>query len=131
MEYGISFKISWKINMEFAVTLMLIAIFCVTWYIVRTPSKLPPGHFKFPIFGSIFLLYKLSKRRNHLVFADEARKYGNVFRWYLGNQMFVVLSRIDVINEALVEKAEIFSDRPENKGEVTGASKGWSSFSYI
>jgi hypothetical protein len=110
--------------MDLTVILVVIAIFCITLYCIRTPGNLPPGHFKFPIFGSIFLLHKLSQRRNHLVFADEARKYGNVFRWYLGNQMFVVLSGMDVINEALVKKAEIFSNRPENKGEVTGATKG-------
>ncbi|XP_060557141.1 cytochrome P450 2U1-like [Ruditapes philippinarum] len=116
--------------MDLTVFLLVIAIFCITLYFVRTPSNLPPGHFKFPIFGSIFLLHKLSKRRHHLVFADEARKYGGVFRWYLGNQMFVVLSEINVINEALVKKAEIFSDRLRAKGGITGASKGivWSNY---
>jgi hypothetical protein len=65
------------------------------------------------------------------VFADEARKYGGVFRWYFGNQMFVVLSKINVINEALVKKAEIFSDRLRAKGGIIGASKGRFSFSFI
>ncbi|XP_045197862.2 cytochrome P450 2B4-like [Mercenaria mercenaria] len=115
--------------MDVTVILVLIIVFCVTFFFMKQRKHLPPGHFRFPIFGSVFLLRKLAKQRKHLVFAEEAKRYGGIFRWYLGKQMFVVLSGTDVINEALVKKAEVFSDRPPRAGSAF-ASKGiaWSNY---
>lgn len=104
--------------MDLTFVLVFVLVFFVSLLFTRKIKHLPPGHFGFPIFGSIFLIRKMKKMRTHLLFAEEARKFGNVFSWYLGNQLVVVLSGCDVINEALVKKADAFSDRPVRQNSI-------------
>jgi len=44
--------------------------------------------------------------------ADLARVYGNVFSFFVGHYLVVVLNDFHSVREALVQQAEIFSDRP-------------------
>jgi DNA-directed RNA polymerase subunit L len=57
------------------------------------------------------MLLKFRGKRPHIVLEEESKRLGNIFRWYLGNQMIVVLSGYDIIHEALVKRAETFSNR--------------------
>lgn len=104
--------------MDFTFFLVFVLVFFVSLLFTRRKKHLPPGHFGFPFFGSIFFIRKMKKKRTHLLFAEEARKFGSVFSWYLGNQLIVVLSGCDVITEALVKKADAFSDRPSRKNSI-------------
>nr|KAG5693493.1 hypothetical protein BaRGS_006483 [Batillaria attramentaria] len=63
-------------------------------------------------------------------FREWRRQYGDVFSLYMGGRLVVVLNGYDVIKEALVKNADVFSDRPSglifdefnNKAGIAGAS---------
>lgn len=44
--------------------------------------------------------------------ANLARVYGNIFSFFIGHYLVVVLSDFHSVREALVQQAEVFSDRP-------------------
>ncbi|XP_008842003.1 cytochrome P450 2U1 [Nannospalax galili] len=48
----------------------------------------------------------------HVLLSRLARVYGSVFSLFLGHHLVVVLSDFDSVREALVQQAEVFSDRP-------------------
>ncbi|RUS89666.1 hypothetical protein EGW08_002587, partial [Elysia chlorotica] len=75
----------------------------------QTPANLPPfpGR-RVPIFGHLLLLG--SEAREKLL---EIRKTtGDIFSMYLGGTLFIVLSGLDVLKEALVKQGDVFVDRP-------------------
>ena len=43
---------------------------------------------------------------------DLGRVYGNVFSFFIGHYLVVVLNDFHSVREALVQQAEVFSDRP-------------------
>ncbi|XP_060581270.1 cytochrome P450 2B4-like [Ruditapes philippinarum] len=98
--------------MDISFILVFLGVFLLSFILVsKKKENLPPGYYGFPVIGSWNLLRKLPGRRPHLVFYEESKRFGNIFRFYLGQQLVVVLSGFDIINEALVKKAEVFSDR--------------------
>lgn len=67
----------------------------------------------------------------HVHLARLARVYGSVFSVFIGHRLVVVLSDFHSVREALVQQAEVFSDRPrmplisiltKEKGERTAGS---------
>lgn len=48
----------------------------------------------------------------HVYLARLARVYGNIFSFFIGHRLVVVLSDFHSVREALVQQAEVFSDRP-------------------
>lgn len=70
-------------------------------------SKLPPGPRPWPLVGNAFLM----NSRMHLCFTDLEKKFGNVFRVYMGHRLMVVLSG-EAIRNALVQQPKEFADRP-------------------
>ena len=100
--------------MDFAIILIFIVVFLVSGIFLSKPRRLPPGPPVWPFFGCISLLRQLSKSkmRPHLVLYETAKKYGGVMSLRFGHRQIVVLSGYDVIHEALVKHADVFSDRP-------------------
>ncbi|XP_025097334.1 cytochrome P450 2U1-like isoform X1 [Pomacea canaliculata] len=80
------------------------------WFSVRRPAGAPPGPWlAVPLLGHLLLLMKKDTRQQ---FAAWRRQYGDVFSLYLGSQLLVVLNGYKVLKEALVNNADVFSDRP-------------------
>lgn len=98
--------------MDLSIVFIFVIVLMVSLLLTRRQTNLPPGYFGIPFLGSLSLLRKLRGKRPHLVFLEESKRLGNVFRWYIGNQLIVVLTGYDIIHEALVKKADAFSDRP-------------------
>lgn len=48
----------------------------------------------------------------HVYLARMARVYGNIFSFFIGHRLVVVLNDFHSVREALVQQAEVFSDRP-------------------
>jgi hypothetical protein len=72
---------------------------------------LPPGPFAWPIIGNVFNI-NFNGGKLPEDFMDYAKRYGPIFRLMLGDMVVVVLNGYDMVNEALVKKADMFSDRP-------------------
>lgn len=74
----------------------------------ETP-KLPPGPCSWPIVGNAHLMTSESRLAD---FMEMEKKYGNVFRLYLGKQLAIIVSGRDAIKEAFLTKAADFAGRP-------------------
>ncbi|XP_045211516.2 cytochrome P450 2D26-like [Mercenaria mercenaria] len=98
--------------MDISIILVFLGVFLLSYFLTKKKQNLPPGYFGIPFIGSLSLLRKFPGRRPHVVLYEESKRFGPIFRWYIGRQMFVGLNGYDVINEALVKKADAFSDRP-------------------
>ena len=48
------------------------------------------------------------------MFKGLRQKHGDVFSFYLGKELTIVINGYDLIHKALINKAHIFSDRPKN-----------------
>lgn len=94
---------------------MTMLIFCILFAVLfllwcsRRLRSLPPGPpFPFPLFGHLHLLEKDPRKQ----FEQWRRQYGDVFSLYMGSRLVVVLNGYNVIKDALVNNADVFSDRP-------------------
>ena len=80
------------------------------WYAIRKPSGLPPGPpVLIPGLGNILFPIGGDLRMN---VRQLRKKYGDVFSFYLGAKLNIVISGYDAMNEAFVKNGDVFSDRP-------------------
>uniref|UniRef100_H2ZSH8 Cytochrome P450 family 2 subfamily U member 1 n=1 Tax=Latimeria chalumnae TaxID=7897 RepID=H2ZSH8_LATCH len=95
-------------------------------------GQLPPGPRPWPLLGNFgFLLIpsRFLKRAGeergapcsaparpllcpHVVLMEMGKVYGNVFSIFIGTRLMVVINGYEAVREALVTRAEVFSDRP-------------------
>ncbi|XP_029798058.1 cytochrome P450 2U1 isoform X1 [Suricata suricatta] len=110
----------------------LAALLRWSWLWRHRARGIPPGPTPWPVVGNFgFVLLPPFLRRKswlqrrataagvepsalgpQLLLADLAQIYGNVFSFFIGHYLVVVLSDFQSVREALVQQAEIFSDRP-------------------
>lgn len=86
-------------------------------------DRLPPGPISFPGVGSWFFVKEIRRKRPHVALLDASKRYGDVFSFRMGSQLIVALNGYDVINEALVKQAHVFSDRPNHLPAVRNIMK--------
>ncbi|XP_065588952.1 cytochrome P450 2W1 [Cyrtonyx montezumae] len=88
---------------------LLIAVLCAVKGFKRSALNLPPGPFPLPIIGNLHLL---DIRRQDRSLMKISEKYGPVFTVHLGMQQAVVLTGYEAVKDALLNTADVFSDRP-------------------
>ena len=99
---------------------LFVAVFLLSllWFRAsRRPPGLPPGPGPaLPVLGHVHLLEKDPRNK----FREWRKKYGDMFSFYQGPQLVVVLNGYKTIKEALVKHADAFSVRPKSfwVGEV-------------
>ncbi|KAK3578377.1 hypothetical protein CHS0354_025471 [Potamilus streckersoni] len=99
-------------NVNIITALVFILVFMLVYHGTRVPSYIPPYPKPvLPMFGN--LLY-LANRDILLCFRKLRAQYGNIFSFYMGSQLVVVLNGYITIKEALVKYGRVFSDRPIN-----------------
>ncbi|XP_005082857.1 cytochrome P450 2U1 [Mesocricetus auratus] len=99
------------------------------WLRRQRACGIPPGPAPRPLVGNIghLLVPRFLRRQfwlgaggqkdtdavaTHVRLAKLAGVYGNVFSLFIGHRLVVVLSDFRSVREALVQQAEVFSDRP-------------------
>ena len=97
--------------MDLILVLLFLVAFLVS-YVFLSRDKLPPGPLTLPFIGSYFYLKQMQHNLQHAVHLDAAKKYGKVFSFRIGHQLFVVLTGYEAVHQALVKQADQFSDRP-------------------
>ena len=100
--------------MDILIISVFLAAFLLSGIFLSKPRGLPPGPIALPFVGSISIIRQFSKKRPHLVLYETAKKYGKVMSIQVGHRLIVVLTGYDVIHEALVKQADVFSDRPHS-----------------
>jgi hypothetical protein len=98
-----------------------------SWLRWHRARGIPPGPTPWPVVGNFgpVLLPPFLRRHSWLsrrgrasgvgpqvLLAKLARVYGNVFSFFIGHYMVVVLNDFHSVRQALVQQAEVFSDRP-------------------
>ncbi|XP_057562678.1 cytochrome P450 2U1 isoform X2 [Hippopotamus amphibius kiboko] len=112
--------------------LVLAALLGWSWLRRRPERGIPPGPAPWPVVGNFgFVLLPSFLRRKswpyrrarpgelntsglgvQLLLADLAGVYGNIYSFFIGHYLVVVLNDFHSVREALVQQAEVFSDRP-------------------
>ncbi|CAD5124992.1 unnamed protein product [Dimorphilus gyrociliatus] len=88
---------------------IITALLCIVNSIVKK-TPLPPGPWNFPVVGS---LPWLSINSPHKTLYNMAKTYGNAFYLKFGSIPTLVLNEYQTIHDALVDKSEDFSGRPD------------------
>ncbi|KAG8552894.1 hypothetical protein GDO81_003137 [Engystomops pustulosus] len=93
----------------------VILVLCVTCLILLMMwsgngkrKEMPPGPTPLPLLGNIL---QLNMKELHQSFMKLAKDYGDVFTVHLGTRTVVVLHGYDAVKEALVDRADVFSNR--------------------
>ncbi|XP_057699332.1 cytochrome P450 2U1 [Corythoichthys intestinalis] len=111
-----------------ATLLVCFVIYYILYYYLKRRRRLvniPPGPKPWPIVGNFggFLIPSFVRKRFGKpakpnwtpveALREQAARYGDVFSLFVGAQLIVVLNGYDVIRDALLNHAEVFSDRPD------------------
>ncbi|XP_064191256.1 cytochrome P450 2U1 [Anguilla rostrata] len=120
-----------------SVYLVALAVFLAVFFVShkfkkRTFSNVPPGPKPWPLIGNFgqFLIpsFVLKRRGGRTekreprksvfvspqVFLTElSKKYGSIYSLFIGNQLIVILTGYEVVKDALSNRADVFSDRPD------------------
>ena len=95
------------------VSIVLIFISVVLIYVcTRKPSGIPPGPlFTLPVIGDLPLLIGGDVLK---AFRKLRQKHGDIFSFYFGKDLTVVINGYDLIQKAAVKNGDLFSGRPKN-----------------
>ncbi|XP_068136098.1 cytochrome P450 2K1-like isoform X2 [Hyperolius riggenbachi] len=94
-------------------------------------KNFPPGPRPLPIIGN---LHQIDMNKPHKTFIELSKTYGTVIGFRIGPERTVVLCGIETVKEALIDRAEEFSDRPRtpvlektigNNGIVFSSGENW------
>ncbi|XP_030073188.1 cytochrome P450 2A13 [Microcaecilia unicolor] len=96
-----------------AQTLFLAAcLSCFLFFLIRRTmhqqDKLPPGPIPLPLIGN---LLQMDPKEIGKTFMKMSEKHGPVFRLYFGSEKVVILNGYETVKEALINQAEVFSER--------------------
>ncbi|XP_068599257.1 cytochrome P450 2J2-like [Brachionichthys hirsutus] len=75
----------------------------------RQPANFPPSPWVFPIVGNMF---SVDHKRTHESLTQLSETYGDVYSLRMGQNWMVVLNRLEVIKDALVNQGDSVVDRP-------------------
>lgn len=122
------------------VCILALTVFVAVYYLMHTFRKhqdfsnIPPGPKPWPIVGNFggFLVPSFIWRRfggwgekdvpksktralisPQVIITEQAKVYGNIYSMWVGSQLVVVLNGYEVVRDALSNRADVFSDRPE------------------
>eukprot|EP00475_Leptophrys_vorax_P016725 TRINITY_DN23222_c0_g1_i1.p1 TRINITY_DN23222_c0_g1~~TRINITY_DN23222_c0_g1_i1.p1 ORF type:complete len:504 (+),score=129.41 TRINITY_DN23222_c0_g1_i1:1134-2645(+) len=113
---------------SFSQVLTSLVIFLLTWYVVeeiaRKIRKYPPTPgLRLPGIGHLYLA---GNRPYTKVIHEWAQKLGGLCSVDTGpGGIVVILNSPEVIHEAFVKKANVFSDRKDEKGVIGSSGKHW------
>ena len=108
---------------NFSSVLLFIAVFLLIHLVTRKPAGIPPGSaFTLPVTGDLPLLIGGGILRT---FRKLRQKHGDIFSFYIGKELTVVINGFNLIQKAAVKNGHIFSGRPQNLvGNISGKGKG-------
>ncbi|XP_062567071.1 cytochrome P450 2B15-like [Saccostrea cucullata] len=103
--------------LDLTTILVFTLVFLALAFVMGRPSTSIPGPFALPFIGNLIQFLRMGRKR-HVGLLALRKKYGDVFRLYVGPYQMVVISGYDNIHDAFVKHAAQFSDRPNWLPEI-------------
>ena len=92
--------------------LIFLAVFALMHILLRKPKGIPPGpSFTLPVVGDLLPLASGDIRKT---FRKLRNKHGDIFSFYIGGQLTVVVNGYELINKVLVENGLQYCGRPQD-----------------
>lgn len=115
--------------------LIFIVVLLLTHLLTRKPKGIPPGPpITLPLLGDLPLLFQGDIMK---VFGKLRKHYGDIFSFYMGRELIIVINSYKLIQKAGVQKGNVFTDRPKTflnnytaikgQGIVLASGKFWKS----
>lgn len=92
--------------------IVALLVFLLVVYVSSTiwqNRHLPPGPFPLPVIGNLLSIGQKTPYRD---LTNMTKKYGKIFRIYMGRRKLVVINSYEIAREALVTKGKDFAGRP-------------------
>ncbi|KAL3887168.1 hypothetical protein ACJMK2_027118 [Sinanodonta woodiana] len=91
---------------------ILFLVLLMVYYVTKLPTDIPPFPKPvLPIFGNLLSLVN----KDVLEYFRKLRnEYGDIYSFYMGSKLMIVINGYSAIKEALVQNGRFFSDRPIN-----------------
>ncbi|KAK3601250.1 hypothetical protein CHS0354_040429 [Potamilus streckersoni] len=100
----------YSVNLTTVFVFFLVLLF--VYYITKPPTDIPPFPKPvLPIFGNLLSLVNKDILE---YFRNLQNEYGDIYSFYMGSQLMIVINGYSAIKEALVQNGRLFSDRPTN-----------------
>ena len=94
--------------------LIFVLIFLLVYFSTRKPYGIPPSSpFTLPIVGDLPLI-AVTGSDLLVTFRKLRRQHGDIFSFYIGNDLTVVVNGFELVHKAAVRHGWKFSGRPEN-----------------
>ncbi|KAG9344127.1 hypothetical protein JZ751_012609 [Albula glossodonta] len=120
-------------NVYFVAFTIFFAVVCLLHKLnSRKFCNVPPGPKPWPLIGNFghflvprFVSKRIGERREEheqtrsgslspqVALLELSKFYGNIYSLFIGNQMIVILTGYEVVRDALSNRADVFSDRPD------------------
>ncbi|XP_043937202.1 cytochrome P450 2J6-like isoform X2 [Protopterus annectens] len=110
LELTLSIKCTNKAMQYFWLTLTILLI-GLLFHLWKRPRNFPPGPWSVPVIGHFL---QLDYRYPIPDFAKLAKRYGNIFRIYLGSTPIILTHGFEAVKEVLVNHGVEFSHRPKH-----------------
>lgn len=106
-----------------ACILIFVVVFLLVYISIRKPAGIPPGSYlTLPVVGDLPLFAAGGVLET---FRSLRKRHGDIFSFYMGRELAIVLNGYKVIQNAAVKKGQLFTGRPQNYlSNVTVAGKG-------
>lgn len=96
---------------DLTTVLVFIVVFLSLLFLNWTPSTDIPGPFALPLVGNLIQFIRMGRKR-HIKLMSLHKKYGDVFRMYIGPYLVVFICGYENIHDAFVKHAAQFTNRP-------------------
>lgn len=93
-------------------TFLVITLFLIALCVISTPRTDIPGPLALPFVGNLIFFLRMGTR-HHEEYLRLNKTYGDIFRLFFGNRMFITICGYENICDAFVRQGSVLSDRPE------------------
>ncbi|KAL2238086.1 cytochrome P450 93A3-like [Sesamum indicum] len=99
-----------------SIIFLLASVFWYSWMLNNSRTELPPGPRGLPILGYLPFL----DRNLHLQFTILARKYGQIYKLWLGSKLCIVISSPSLIKQVVRDLDTVFANRDPTIAALLG-----------
>ena len=102
--------------------ILIVGVFLFLRFVKIDRSRgLPPGpRFRLPLLGNMYDV--TTDMRKFL--RRYRKKYGDIYSFYLGNKLIIVMAGFDCLKDAFLKSGDVFSERPPGDDIIRQTTEG-------